>query len=116
MAQAESSAQETAQQALEQLRLSIDGAETDGVPNGLFTNGVNGKSGAARSPSPRSSGEHSGLDRAAILQRELDRCRQEKDTLATKYQYLTSRLNNMRTSLADKLKQDAVCLFLFEQI
>ena len=109
MASTGPSAQETAQQTLEQLRLSIDGAESEGSPNGLF-NGVNGKSVAGGSPSPRSSGEHTGLDRAAILQRELDRCRKEKDALAAQYQSLLAKLNNMRTSVTNKLKQDAVRL------
>ena len=102
------SAEETTQQALDQLRLSIDGSDSNS--NGVSVNGVNGN--AAHSPSPRSSGEHVGLDKTALLQKELDRVRQEKDNLSTQYQNLVSRLNNMRTTLGNKLKQDAVRLQL----
>lgn len=107
MAQSAPSAEETTQQALEELRLSIDDADSNPIPNGLHSNGVNGK---ASSPSPRSSGEHSvdRTDRAAVLQRELEKCRQEKDALSTQYQNLVSRLNSMRNTLGNKLRQDAV--------
>ena len=104
------SADETTRQALDQLRLSIDGPESSGS-NNVSVNGVNGKT--VHSPSPRSSGEHTGADRATLLQKELDRVRQEKDALSTQYQNLVSRLNNMRTTLGNKLKQDAVCLLSF---
>jgi hypothetical protein len=42
------------------------------------------------------------------LQRELQRTRDEKETLATQYRNLLSKLTNMRTTLGTKLQQDAV--------
>lgn len=42
------------------------------------------------------------------LQRELDITREEKDNLATQYSNLLAKLTQMRTSLGNKLKQDAV--------
>ncbi|KAF8069173.1 hypothetical protein FPV67DRAFT_1607506 [Lyophyllum atratum] len=41
------------------------------------------------------------------LQRELDRTREEKDTLATQYRNLLAKLTTMRTTLGNKLQQDA---------
>lgn len=104
----ETSAEETTQKALAELRLSIDGAH-EPLKNGHQTNGVNGKA-SPGSNSTRSSAEINGQDKVALLQRELHQCRQEKDALATQYQNLVSRLNNMRTTLGNKLKQDGVCV------
>ena len=105
------SAEEATQQALDELTLSIDGPETGVLPNGLLHNGVNGKGRSPSSPSPRSSGEHTGLDRASILQRELDKCRKEKDELQAQYQLLLSRTSNLKNSIQNKIRQDAVRLF-----
>ncbi|KAG6834980.1 hypothetical protein H0H93_005946 [Arthromyces matolae] len=46
-------------------------------------------------------------DPIAKLQRELERTREEKDTLATQYRNLLAKLTTMRTTLGNKLKQDA---------
>ncbi|KAG6812186.1 hypothetical protein H0H92_003991 [Tricholoma furcatifolium] len=46
-------------------------------------------------------------DPIARLQRELDRTLEEKDTLATQYRNLLAKLTTMRTTLGNKLKQDA---------
>ena len=97
------SAEETTQKALEQLNLSIED-DTKDLPNGSLPNGVNGKT----TPSPRHSGEHGSPDRTVQLQKELERTKQEKEALSTQYQNLVTRLNNMRTTLGNKLKQDAV--------
>jgi len=43
------------------------------------------------------------------LQRELDKAREEKETLAEQYQNLLSRLTTMRNTLGSKLREDAVC-------
>lgn len=43
------------------------------------------------------------------LQRELDRTNEEKEKLATQYRNLLGKLTQMRTSLGNKLQQDAVC-------
>jgi hypothetical protein len=42
------------------------------------------------------------------LQLELERTRDEKEALATQYRNLLAKLTQMRTSLGNKLKQDAV--------
>lgn len=106
MAQSEPSAEETTRKALDELRLSIDDDRQAILKNGSPINGINGKTPSL--VSPRSSGELPGHDKAALLQRELEKCRQEKDALATQYQNLVSRLNSMRTTLGNKLKQDGV--------
>ena len=49
-----------------------------------------------------------GLDPVERLQRELDRTKEEKDALASQYNSLLSKLQAMRTTLGNKLKQDAV--------
>lgn len=103
-------ATEDAHRALAALRISLDG-DQNGRPNFKpAVNGVNGRSGSPRSSSPRSSGDFTASDRASILQQELDRVKEEKDALQTQYQNLVTRLNSMRTTLGNKLKQDAVCL------
>ena len=105
------SAEETTQKALAELRLSIDGTHQP-LKNGHQTNGINGIA-SPGSSSTRSSTELNGQDKTAKLQKELDQCRQEKDALATQYQNLVSRLNTMRTTLGTKLKQDGVCIHVF---
>jgi hypothetical protein len=50
------------------------------------------------------------------LRRELNRLKDEKETLATQYQNLVAKLNQMRTTLGTKLKQDAVCLFTYHAL
>lgn len=42
------------------------------------------------------------------LERELDHTREEKENLATQYRNLLAKLTQMRTSLGNKLQQDAV--------
>lgn len=43
------------------------------------------------------------------LKRELERTKDEKEKLATQYRNLLNKLTQMRTSLGNKLQQDAVC-------
>jgi hypothetical protein len=50
-----------------------------------------------------------GLDPISKLQQELERTRDEKDELATQYRNLLGKLQTMRNTLGNKLKQDAVC-------
>lgn len=52
-------------------------------------------------------------DPVAKLQRELDRTREEKDTLAAQYRNLLAKLTTMRTTLGNKLKQDAVRIIFY---
>jgi hypothetical protein len=54
-------------------------------------------------------GGQDGLDLVSKLQQELERTREEKDELATQYRNLLGKLQTMRNSLSNKLKQDAVC-------
>lgn len=67
----------------------------------------------------RSTGEHGDAqdedgghtdsgDRIAELEAELDRVSNEKDTLESQYRGLLGKLTNMRNTLGDKLRQDAV--------
>lgn len=42
------------------------------------------------------------------LKRELERTKEEKETLATQYRNLLAKLTQMRTTLGNKLQQDAV--------
>lgn len=48
------------------------------------------------------------LDPVQRLEQELQRTRDEKDALATQYRNLLAKLTTMRTTLGNKLKQDAV--------
>ncbi|KAI0821945.1 hypothetical protein BC628DRAFT_1393085 [Trametes gibbosa] len=56
------------------------------------------------------------LDPIQRLERELQRTREEKDTLATQYRNLLAKLTTMRTTLGNKLKQDAEELDRQEQL
>ena len=49
-----------------------------------------------------------GLSPLQCAELELERTRQEKDALAAQYSDLLGRLTTMRSSLGNKLKQDAV--------
>lgn len=65
-----------------------------------------------RPPSPPVLNGHSDdtddLDPLARLQRDLDRTKEEKESLAAQYRNLLAKLTTMRTTLGNKLKQDAV--------
>jgi hypothetical protein len=56
------------------------------------------------------------LDPLARLQRELDRTKEEKESLAAQYRTLLTKLTTMRTTLGNKLKQDAEELDRQEQL
>ncbi|KAF9078828.1 hypothetical protein BDP27DRAFT_1310245 [Rhodocollybia butyracea] len=56
------------------------------------------------------------LDPIERLQRELQRTREEKDALGTQYRNLLAKLTTMRTTLGNKLKQDAAKLDRREQL
>ncbi|KAI0249202.1 hypothetical protein BJV78DRAFT_1129850 [Lactifluus subvellereus] len=64
-----------------------------------FKTGVNGKH--------HTSGEDAGLDPISRLQQDLERTREERDEFATQYRNLLGRLQTMRSTLGNKLKQDA---------
>ena len=84
------------------LRLSVDSDRdsqdpplTNGKPNGHAANGCEDP-------------DDADLDPVERLQRELERTKEEKDVLASQYRTLLSKLTAMRTSLGNKLQQDAV--------
>ena len=90
------------------LRLSVDSDRdtqnlslTNGNPDGHAANGSNGSEGS----------EDGDLDPVERLQKELERTKEEKDVLASQYRTLLSKLTAMRTTLGNKLQQDAVSLF-----
>ncbi|PSR99309.1 hypothetical protein PHLCEN_2v4168 [Hermanssonia centrifuga] len=58
----------------------------------------------------------SNMDPVERLQHELERTKEEKDTLAAQYRNLLSKLTTMRTTLGNKLKQDAEELDRQEQL
>lgn len=83
-------------------RLSLDSDRgSNGLASPPITNGVNGKTHDAED------GDGDPIER---LQRELERTRDEKEALATQYRNLLAKLTTMRTTLGNKLKQDAVSL------
>lgn len=91
------------EQSLADLRLSVELERANftpppAPPNGSSPNGqpVNG------------SDDLDGLDPFERLQKELERTKEEKETLASQYRNLLSKLTTMRTTLGNKLKQDAV--------
>ncbi|KAI0783763.1 hypothetical protein C8Q75DRAFT_419351 [Abortiporus biennis] len=73
-------------------------------------NGVNGTTNGS------SHDDLEGLDPLQRLQKELERTKEEKETLATQYRNLLSKLTTMRTTLGNKLKQDAEELDRQEQV
>ncbi|KAI1794366.1 hypothetical protein LXA43DRAFT_996757 [Ganoderma leucocontextum] len=61
-------------------------------------------------------GDTEDLDPVQRLEQELQRTREEKDALATQYRNLLAKLTTMRTTLGNKLKQDAEELDRQEQL
>ena len=55
--------------------------------------------------------DESDMDPIQKLQSELERTKEEKEALASQYRTLLSKLTTMRTTLGNKLKQDAVRSF-----
>ena len=82
-------------------RQSIDSDRSVGSSSPVVLTGTNGHTSPADEDDPN-------LDPVAKLQRELERTREEKDTLAAQYRNLLAKLTTMRTTLGTKLKQDAV--------
>lgn len=80
-------------------RQSFDSERVHSPP---LANGVNGTSNG------QAQEDLEGLDPIQRLQRELERTKEEKDTLAAQYRNLLAKLQTMRTTLGNKLKQDAV--------
>jgi len=90
-------------QALADLHLSLEGHSAPDTPPPPIVNGfkptVNGV---------HHTGDEDGLDPISKLQQELERTREERDEFETQYRNLLGKLQTMRSSLGNKLKQDAV--------
>lgn len=99
-------------QAIRDARASTDSersANTSSPGNGATANGH-------ASPTKDEDEADSELDPITKLQRELDRTREEKDALAAQYRNLLAKLTTMRTTLGNKLKQDAVRIHLLRAL
>ncbi|KAJ2936478.1 hypothetical protein H1R20_g616, partial [Candolleomyces eurysporus] len=96
-------------------RVSIDsqrGRESPLPPAAI--NGVNGH--APPNGKQATTDDGDAEDSVELLQRELERTKEEKDALAAQYNNLLGKLTDMRTRLGTKLKQDAEELDRREQM
>ena len=84
-------------------RKSLDRERILGSPPPL--NGLKSEGDASQA---QPAGDSEDLDPVQRLEQELQRTREEKDALATQYRNLLAKLTTMRTTLGNKLKQDAV--------
>ncbi|KIM91289.1 hypothetical protein PILCRDRAFT_810544 [Piloderma croceum F 1598] len=84
-------------------RLSLDSGRSSPPVNG--TNGT--PNGRRHDDDDDDDDDDEGLDTVQKLQRELERTIEEKENLATQYRNLLAKLTTMRTTLGNKLKQDA---------
>jgi hypothetical protein len=101
MADQSSPAVDAANETLAGLRLSID-SNGNGLPSLLSSPRVpqvNGTKSSGRNESGQ----------VALLQEELERTRAEKGALDSQYHSLLEKVTAMRTTLGNKLRQDAVC-------
>lgn len=100
-----SEAVKAANNALDELTTAA--ASGDGEPN-AFSVKMNGSNGINHHEEGDDEEAEEGMDKVAQLQAELARTREERETYANQYKTLLSRLGTMRSTLGDKLKQDAV--------
>ena len=87
------------------LRLSVDSDHDAQTPP--LTNG-NTDDHATNGSNTSQDSDDDDLDPVERLQRELERTKEEKDVLTSQYRTLLSKLTAMRTTLGNKLQQDAV--------
>jgi hypothetical protein len=94
-------------QTLADLRLSIDSERsTASSPPSINGNpNINGQGNYE-------DGDEGHLHPVERLERELERTREEKEALASQYRNLLAKLTAMRTTLGNKLKEDAVGSFV----
>ena len=83
--------------------------ESDRISTPSPTKSLNGSIKAEQDGINGDAEDLSSMDPIQRLQLELERTKEEKDTLAAQYRTLLSKLTTMRTTLGNKLKQDAVC-------
>ncbi|KIJ61614.1 hypothetical protein HYDPIDRAFT_115780 [Hydnomerulius pinastri MD-312] len=89
-------------------RSSMDSEPSTGTGTGMSSPslpGVNVVNG--RTHTHQDDDQEQDLDPLERLQRQLDREREEKENLASQYRNLLAKLTTMRTTLGNKLKQDA---------
>ncbi|KII87722.1 hypothetical protein PLICRDRAFT_42231 [Plicaturopsis crispa FD-325 SS-3] len=108
----------TLHQSLNEFRVSTDSERPSSpsvvpsspsvVPSSPSPTVLNGKA--------RHVADDAGLEPLERVQRELERTKEEKDKLAAQYQNLLAKLTTMRTTLGNKLKQDAEELDRREQL
>ncbi|KAF7344534.1 Guanylate kinase [Mycena sanguinolenta] len=84
---------------MSETRLSLDSDRSSTA----YSNGANGHG----LPNGKQIDDDEPSDPVEKLQRELERTREEKETLAAQYRNLLAKLTTMRTTLGNKLKQDA---------
>lgn len=96
----------SASQVLNDLRLSVDSDRSQNDSSPVHINGANGSA----------THDSEDGDMVSRLQRELERTREEKEHLATQYRNLLAKLTQMRTTLGNKLRQDAEELDRREQL
>ncbi|KAJ6473552.1 hypothetical protein C8R47DRAFT_987262 [Mycena vitilis] len=85
------------------LSLDSDRSNTSSPPVHPHSNGANGHG----LLNGKQNEDDLSSDPIEKLQRELERTREEKETLAAQYRNLLAKLTTMRTTLGNKLKQDA---------
>ena len=85
------------------MRTSLDSERSASTSSPAHANGI-GSNGRA----PELEDVDSESDAVTQLQRELEKTREEKETLAGQYRNLLAKLTTMRTTLGNKLQQDAV--------
>lgn len=73
--------------------------------NGIVENYINGTIGDDDDLSPE--------ERIAELETELERTREERENFAAQYRTLLSRIQTMKNTLGNKLKEDAVSVFTY---
>ncbi|KAJ7640888.1 hypothetical protein DFH06DRAFT_1000430 [Mycena polygramma] len=84
-------------------RLSLDSDRSNTSSPPVHSNGANGHG----LVNGKQNEDELSSDPIEKLQRELERTREEKETLAAQYRNLLAKLTTMRTTLGNKLKQDA---------
>lgn len=93
-----------ANEALAQMRLSFESSSSPerSTNSPSYVNGF--------TYTTTAKGVNGSTDSAPSLQEELQRTKQENETLTAKYNTLVTKLSAMRTSVESKLKRDAVCI------